>query len=210
MTSKQCPQCFAENEAVAGICSACKYNFFSLKPKWEDTSPSPSAFNQTNVFVAGGADSFGTRDVRVGSFRQILGIAGSVVLFLGVFTPIVSVPIAGSFNYFRNGTGDGVIIIILAAVSAILAFRQEFKGLVIAGALSLGMLAFTFINFHYRMNEARSAVDRSNPFSGISDAMIDMVQIEWGWAVLIFGSFMLIAAGLLKHDSFQVSVSTNR
>ena len=45
--------------------------------------------------------------------RQIIGLLGCVLLFVGVFMPIVSVPVAGSMNYFKNGHGDGVLILIL-------------------------------------------------------------------------------------------------
>jgi len=38
-------------------------------------------------------------------------------LFVGVFTPFVSLPFAGNLNYFQNGKGDGVIILLIALVS---------------------------------------------------------------------------------------------
>ena len=50
----------------------------------------------------------------------MLGLIGSVVLFIGVFAPIVSVPIMGNINYFQNGQGDGMIILVLAVISLIL------------------------------------------------------------------------------------------
>ena len=44
--------------------------------------------------------------------RQWFGILGSILLFIGVFAPIISVPIVGNVNYFQNGKGDGVIVTI--------------------------------------------------------------------------------------------------
>jgi hypothetical protein len=35
--------------------------------------------------------------------RQMLGITGSAILFVGVFAPMVSAPFVGSLNYFQNG-----------------------------------------------------------------------------------------------------------
>ncbi|MBI9082217.1 MAG: hypothetical protein JEZ11_01385 [Desulfobacterales bacterium] len=46
--------------------------------------------------------------------KQILGLIGSIILFVGVFTPIFSVPIMGNMNYFQNGKGDGTIVLVLA------------------------------------------------------------------------------------------------
>ena len=34
--------------------------------------------------------------------RQVVGLTGALVLFVGVFTPIVSIPTIGYINYFQN------------------------------------------------------------------------------------------------------------
>jgi amino acid transporter len=130
--------------------------------------------------------------------QKVLGLIGSAVLFIGAFCPIISVPIVGDINYFRNGTGDGVIIVALAIISVFLTIAGKYKGLLITGILSLAMLAFTYFNIQYRLSSARSEMSRNmanNPFRGIGEAMMDSVQIQWGLAVLIVGAFMLIAAG---------------
>jgi hypothetical protein len=48
--------------------------------------------------------------------RQIVGLTGAIVLFVGVFTPIVSIPTVGYINYFQNEKLDGVVILSLAIV----------------------------------------------------------------------------------------------
>jgi hypothetical protein len=68
--------------------------------------------------------------------KQKLGIAGSIVLFVGVFTPIVSLPIVGNMNYFRNGQGDRVIVLILALISIVLVLRKQYRWLWVTGLLS--------------------------------------------------------------------------
>jgi hypothetical protein len=40
--------------------------------------------------------------------RRLLGILGSTLLFVGVFMPIVKLPIVGDMNYFANGKWDGI------------------------------------------------------------------------------------------------------
>jgi hypothetical protein len=49
--------------------------------------------------------------------RQLIGFLGSALLFLGVFLPIVKLPIVGDLNYFANGRGDGVLVLVLAVIS---------------------------------------------------------------------------------------------
>ena len=58
----------------------------------------------------------GKRSTTIVGRKQKLGLAGSVVLFIGVFIPIVTLPIVGSMNYFHNGQGDGVLVLFLALI----------------------------------------------------------------------------------------------
>ncbi len=59
--------------------------------------------------------------------RQLLGLLGSALLFIGVFLPLVSIPLLGSLNYFQNGRGDGVFVLLLATGSAILTLIQRYR-----------------------------------------------------------------------------------
>lgn len=105
------------------------------------------------------------------------------MLFLGVFAPFVKAPIVGDVNYFANGKGDGVIIIALAVVSLFLTLGRLYWGLLVTGILSLGMLGFTFVNFHMRMSEARSEMARTlagNPFRGLSERAVESIQVAVG------------------------------
>ena len=133
--------------------------------------------------------------------RQLLGLIGSIVLFVGVFAPIVSLPIVGTLNFFRNGQGDGVIILILAAISVVLVLTQKYKGLWITGVGSIAVCLFTFIEFQSRMSQIKTDMESElsgNPFRGIADIAINSVQLEWGWALLIGGSVLVIAAAATK------------
>jgi hypothetical protein len=134
--------------------------------------------------------------------KQVLGLIGSVVLFLGVFMPIVSVPFMGNMNYFQNGKGDGILIIILAAISLILTLSKKYKGLWFTGFGSLGIMAFTFINFQMKMSSARADLQEKlagNPFAGLGDLALQSVQLQWGWAVLIVGVALIIATAAIKE-----------
>jgi hypothetical protein len=129
--------------------------------------------------------------------KRMLGVLGSIVLFIGVFTPIVSVPIVGNVNYFQNGKGDGVIILVLALISLILTLTNKFRALWLTGIGSLGVMIFTFINFQLKMSEAKAQMESQlsgNPFRGFADLAIQSIQIQWGWAVMIVGAGLVIAA----------------
>jgi hypothetical protein len=136
--------------------------------------------------------------------RQLLGILGSILLFVGIFTPIVSLPIVGSMNYFRNGQGDGVFVLILAVISFILTVTRNFKGLWFTGLGSAAVLLFTFLNFQAKMAETRGELDRElagNPFRGLADLAVESVQLQWGWAVLVVGAALVVAAAAIKPET---------
>lgn len=136
--------------------------------------------------------------------RQLFGVIGSILLFIGVFTPIISLPIVGSVNYFQNGKGDGVIVLIFSIVSIILTVIKKYRGLLLAGVGSLAMMLFTFVNFQIRLSEMKDEMETKlagNPFRGIADVAMQSIQIEWGWAVLIIGAVFLIVAGVISDNA---------
>jgi hypothetical protein len=133
--------------------------------------------------------------------RQIMGVAGAATLFVGVFLPIVSLPIVGAQNFFQNGRGDGTILLVIAGIALLATLAKRFTWVSIAGIVSLALLGYTFIAFRSRIAEMRGVMERDladNPFKGIGEAMMQSVQLQWGWAVLVVGALLLCAAGLGK------------
>jgi hypothetical protein len=134
--------------------------------------------------------------------QQPLAFIGSALLFIGVFCPMVSVPIMGQMNYFQNGKGGGTIILVLALASAILAIVNRFRFLWLTGGASLVLLLVTFIRFQSRLSDMKEEVKtklHDNPFAGFADLAIESVQIQWGLAVLVLGSVLVIAAAAIRQ-----------
>lgn len=132
--------------------------------------------------------------------RGLLGILGSALLFVGVFLPILSVPILGNINYFRNGQGDGVFILILAGISLVLTCIRAFKWLWLTGLGSLGVMGFTFVRLYRIMAAAKTAL-MDNDFMGLGTLLWESIQIQWGWAILFAGAVLTIAAAATKGDA---------
>lgn len=130
----------------------------------------------------------------------MLGYTGSLTLFVGVFTPIISLPIVGSVNYFQNGQGDGTIVLFMAIFSLILTFSERFWALWFPGIVSLALLLFTFLNVQTRLSEAKTQMESQlsgNPFRGLADVAMQSVQIQWGWAVMVIGAGLILAAAAI-------------
>jgi hypothetical protein len=139
--------------------------------------------------------------------KQILGLIGSIVLFAGVFAPILSIPIMGNITYFQNGNVDGTIVLVLAAVSFILVLAKKYSGLWFTGLASMAVTARTFINFQMKMSDMKAHMGtqlEGNPFKGLADMAMQSVQLQWGWALLIVGAALVIASAALREESQHV------
>jgi hypothetical protein len=137
--------------------------------------------------------------------RQSLGIAGVVVLALGVFAPIVRLPFVGSINYFANGQGDGAVVLALAAAAAVLVLMKQYRLVLVPAGLSLGLIAYTFIDIQTRLHHAREALDSAGnlfrPLRGLGALAVEAVQLQWGWVAMLIGVALLGAAALMTQES---------
>ena len=135
--------------------------------------------------------------------RALLGYGGAAVLALGVWAPIVRLPMVGPMNYFHNGDGDGIILLALAAVSVLVVALRRWFVLYGTGLGALAFLGHAIYDWNHRMALAGakySADMVGNPFAGIGQAMIESAQLEWGWAVLFVGAGLLVAAAALRDN----------
>ena len=135
------------------------------------------------------------------SKSTITGYIGAMIMAVGVFCPLVSLPIVGSINYFNNGKGDGSFVLLTAAAAAAAVFWNKFKILPFAGGATLAILAYDFWNFYSKMAKSKAEMHKDmagNPFGGLADAAFNAVQLQWGWIVMLTGAIMLISAFVLK------------
>ncbi|MDJ1482350.1 hypothetical protein QNI16_17725 [Cytophagaceae bacterium YF14B1] len=131
----------------------------------------------------------------------LLGVIGSLLLFVSTFMPILKVPLYGSINYFQNGLGYGVVIAAIAMTALVLAILKEnlFQS---ATALSATIvIGYTYVNFQYAIDDLRSEMQVklvSHPLPSLADSMIDGIKIEYGFGVMMIGVILLFVAGLVR------------
>ncbi|MEI6703230.1 MAG: GYF domain-containing protein [Deltaproteobacteria bacterium] len=136
------------------------------------------------------------------ALKLALGFSGATLLAFGVFCPLVSVPMVGQMNYFQNGQGDGIFILGLAGVTALLCFIRRFTFLWLPGLGSLGLLAYTFVSFQDRLSTAKKSIADNladNPFAGLAAMAVQSVQIQWGIAVLAIGAILVVASAAIPE-----------
>src|SRR4051812_3786129 len=89
------------------------------------------------------------------STRQKISLLGSAILIVGVFLPIISVPLIGSINYFKNGEGEGTIVLVLGIISALLSALDLVGWLWITGLLGFGVTLYDFVNAISMLSQAK-------------------------------------------------------
>ena len=77
--------------------------------------------------------------------RQTLAVTAAILLIIGVFAPIVSFPFVGDIDFFREGYGDGYILLIMAGLSVALAVTGRWKQVLVPGLGSLAVILWTFL-----------------------------------------------------------------
>lgn len=132
--------------------------------------------------------------------RKTLAMIGAALLFVGVFLPLVSMPIIGNINYLYKGRGDGLIVLGLAIATALLVLTGRVRHILWTGLASLGVIAFSFVRLQSAMAEMDARMDEElsdNPFRGLAEAAMESIQIQWGWAILILGGLLVTYAGFM-------------
>lgn len=135
---------------------------------------------------------------------KVIALIGGGLLAIGVFLPLVRVPKMGTLNYFNNGSGDGVIVLVLAGIAIALALFDRVKHVVWPGIACLGLIGLAFFRLQSRLSEIGSGARRElgdNPFGGVAEAATRAIQMEYGWAILGLGAIMVIAAGAMAWRS---------
>ena len=144
-------------------------------------------------------------DTRPG--RQTLAVTAGILLVLGTFTPIVSFPFVGDVDFFREGYGDGYILLAMAGLSVALAITGRWKQVLVPGLGSLAVVLWTFLGVQDTISEARSGAQATlagNPHEGLAASVMQSIQWEWGWLLLFAGSGLLVYSAA-RRDEFEAA-----
>ena len=142
------------------------------------------------------------RETRWG--RALLAVTAAIVLVIGTFRPIVSFSFVGSVDYFRDGYGDGYILLIMAGLSLALAVTGRWKQVLVPALGSLAMILWTFLSVQDTMSQVRSgaaAALTGNPYQGLAPSVMQSIQWEWGWVLLFAGSGLLVYSAARRDQS---------
>jgi amino acid transporter len=135
--------------------------------------------------------------------KHIFGLTGSILLFTGAFLPAFNYEInyeIYTLSYFN--IGDGIVILILAAVSFLLTLLGKFKALWITAIFSLAMMALNLTIFAVRTYMARNSPKNNSDWLELEPLF---GHLDWGWAVMFIGVALLFAAAIRNKNPNSVA-----
>jgi peptidoglycan/LPS O-acetylase OafA/YrhL len=162
----------------------------------------------------------------------LIGLAGAILLLLGVFMSAVQPTLGRDRLYLEYFLPEGIILILLVATAFILMKRRELRRLVFIGALAFGVLAFSYLrNEHQKSARISAAYGRiytgdsedketdpqlrklnKEAREGMAEVIRSFEEGERygaGWWVMLVGSVMLLGTGLLTYSSVEQWVLTS-
>lgn len=115
--------------------------------------------------------------------------AGAILLLVGLFVPIVSMPFVGNVSIFGNGSNlFAYVLLAVAGLAAFIAFKTRSQDAVWPGGAAAVLVAALFVELQVRISSAKSQFAEAmadNPFGGMASGMLDAIQLQWGWLVLV-------------------------
>jgi hypothetical protein len=180
---KLCPQCQTPTALQTPVCLRCGHQF--------RTRFAPP-IHQTQVISTPYSAPYSASSIRRGDFYLYLcGIAGACLLAVGVFSPLVAIPIIGSLNIFLNGTQVGWILLAFALAGLVTSACRYWVASGIFGACAFLIIA-----------TKAGAVLR---YLTLADS--PLIQIQWGWLLLLIGALGLLLSGALSIPNKGLCIS---
>ena len=142
------------------------------------------------------------------SKNQIWVLAGAALMAFGTLLPVISIPLAGNLNYFQNGQGDGVFVIVLAAVTAFMAFKKSLKFSWIPASLAGVLIIYSLVSLISTVSNSLAELESSlegNPFAGLAQGLVGSVQIQWGWGVMLAGVVAVIIGSFWRTQESDLN-----
>ncbi len=206
MTSENCPQCKKKlpppfKSSGRQVCSGCGW---TNKPKSAKVSPlsvqknveplpQPEAETKQEPVVSTKLNlSINQQSIEL-DLVYLSGIAGSIILFFGIFTPLISLPVVGSVS-LTNGSVKAIITTCVVA-SFTLTLKKMYKWLTLTGLGAALTISYIFLDFLVRIEDAKSNIDTElsgNPFRGLADVAVDSIHLDWGWIILFLGVGLIL------------------
>ncbi|MHC4846612.1 MAG: hypothetical protein ACYTCU_10690 [Planctomycetota bacterium] len=138
------------------------------------------------------------------STKQKVGLAGALMLFVGVFLPYVNDPGGGSVSYWAKGGGGGTAIAGFALLSAFLVFVNKSIALWYTGLATLVLLTYSFVEYQFAREDSLNVAQAAA--SGVVLAEVGELavgvaaplELQFGFFVMSAGAVLVLAGAIIS------------
>lgn len=133
-----------------------------------------------------------------------LALAGAGVLIIGLFCPVLTMPVIGSLDFVTGAKVSAPTLLALALIGGVAALSGRARDTLWPGIAAMAVLLYHFATLQTRLPQMRASVVESAgpPFGGAASA--SDFHAQWGWLVLAAGTGMLVYAGVRSRRRASV------
>lgn len=132
--------------------------------------------------------------------RRIVTVIGGLLMIVGVFLPMLSIPILHDDSYFELSPGGACTILVLGALSIVIALFKRFRLLYLTGLVALGLLVYTYFQIDKRRTAAQNDLRErviDTPLKHMSEGLVSRVGLRYGWPSMMIGAAITVAVPLV-------------
>jgi disulfide bond formation protein DsbB len=140
--------------------------------------------------------------------KRLLVLVGAALLVVGVFLPVANVQ-QDSLNLLlpRGSLGDGIFILVLAAIGAALALAGKTRHAIWPAMLSLAFLVWKYFQIKQAVDHAHAVIAEIGGGSEYATSVSDSMQMNMiGWAVLAIGAIVMILGAAMAWNAPRSAV----
>lgn len=138
------------------------------------------------------------------TFKNYTGLLGALLVIAGGMSPMLHIPIIGSWNYWDIDTVLASLVFVMAGLGLLGVVFRKSSLLLFSGWALLVVVIFTLFAIYFKVNNYFSFI----PLKKLASLASRMVHYRWlGWSLLLSGSVIMILSGRVSKVILQEKLS---
>jgi len=134
-------------------------------------------------------------------FKDYLGLLGSLLVITGGMSPMLRIPVVGSWNYWDIDTVLATVVFALAAAGLLGAVLRKSGVVKFAGWGILIVAVFTLVAVYFKVNDYFSFI----PFKKLARIASNMVHYKWlGWVIIFSGAIIMLISSKKEQQNLTL------
>lgn len=134
------------------------------------------------------------------AIQRIAAVVGGLLMAVGVFIPMLSIPVLRDDPFSRLSPGGAAIILALGGLTILIAVLGRFRLLYLTGLVAIALLIYTYVQVDRRKTAAQSDLKErviNTPLKNLSHGLISSVGLRYGWPIMMLGAAITVAVPLV-------------